>query len=88
MTRHTLSFFETYYIDYRGCLRKLAVSFLFVSEEEFIHFQCTLDERDIYSIHFAADGRWPDEFAGPTVLADELGSLIEGQMFWKRRSVK
>jgi hypothetical protein len=79
MTRRRLSLFKTYFIDYRGRLRQLSVSFL-ISHDKLLYFQCTLDDQDTYSIRLTDDGCWHDQIAGPTVLADELGSLIESKL--------
>jgi hypothetical protein len=46
-----------------------------------LYFQCALDDRDTCYIRLAEDGRWYDQTSGPTVLADELGSIIEGKLF-------
>jgi hypothetical protein len=80
MTRQTFSLFQSLYIDYRGRLCRLSVSFL-IGKDKLLYFQCSLDERETYSIRLGEDGRWYDQRSGPTVLADELGSIIEGKLF-------
>ena len=72
--------FRANYIDYAGRLRWLTVEFL-VGHYGRLYFRCTIDGEDSYMIRIAEDDQWYDLAEGPTVLADELGSIIESKLF-------
>jgi hypothetical protein len=73
-------FFKANYIDYLGRLRWLRVDF-HIGRDGKLYFRCTVDEQDSFSIRLGEDGYWHERATGPTVLADELGSIIESKLF-------
>ncbi len=80
MAKQVFPLFRANYVDYRGHLRWLTVESL-LGRDGLLYFQCTIDQRDSYVIRMGEDARWHDRVAGPTVLADELGSIIESKLF-------
>jgi len=77
MAYKTFPFFQLNYIDYLGRLRYLQVTRLINHTGQF--YVCTIDDRDTRIIWHSTDRQWYDLEDGPTVLADELGSIIEGR---------
>ena len=78
MANQTYPFFQLNYIDYLGRLRYLQVQLLINKTGQF--YICTIDGQDTRIIWQCKDQRWYDLEEGPTVLADELGSIIEGRV--------
>ena len=78
MANKTFPFFQLNYIDYLGRLRYLQVQILVNPTGQF--YLCVIDGQDTRIIWQCDDRQWYDLEEGPTVLADELGSIIEGKV--------
>lgn len=79
MANQVVPLFKTNYVDYLGRLRYLEVKSV-IGHGGGFYFRCIIDEQDVYDLRLAEDGQWYDLEDGPTVLADEIGSIIESRI--------
>lgn len=79
MANQAIPLFKANYIDYLGRLRYLEVICVY-GREGLLFFHCIVDERQGHYIRLSEDGQWVEYKEGPTVVADELGSIIEAKV--------
>ncbi|MHA4806823.1 hypothetical protein ACX0G9_01885 [Flavitalea flava] len=80
MAHQLIPLFKANYIDYSGSLRYLEVKCVY-GQKGLLFFHCIIDEEQSYNIRLSEDGQWCEYQDGPTVLADEIGSIIELKVF-------